>query len=158
MIIRGVKKLVSQSLRFALAFPAAAQKITTVAGDGTHGFSPDGSVAASSVALALDSLANIVFDRDGNLVFSEGNASRVRRILKKTGALETLAGNGRASFAGDGGPATSAALKAPSEVAFDRDGNLYIADAARRTCLRRGDGASVETGARRSTDDRIADR
>lgn len=109
----------------------AAQKITTIAGDGTHGFSPDGSIAAmSSIALALDSVTNVVLDPDGNLVFAESNASRVRRILKKTGALETLAGNGRASFSGDGGPATSAALKSPSEVAFDRKGNLYIADAA----------------------------
>ncbi len=119
------------ALGLGVATPAAAQKITTIAGDGTHAFSPDGSVAAtSSLALALDSLANVVPDSGGNLVFSEGNASRVRRILKKTGVLETLAGNGRSSFAGDGGPATSAALKSPSEVAFDREGNLYIADAA----------------------------
>ena len=124
-------KTIAAFLVLALAIPAAAQKITTIAGDGTHRFSPDGSVAAaSSLALALDSVANVVLDPEGNLVFSEGNASRVRRILKKTGALETLAGNGRASFAGDGGPATSAALKSPSEVAFDREGNLYIADAA----------------------------
>lgn len=111
--------------------PAQAQRITTIAGDGTHQFSRDGSVAAvSSIALSLDSVTNVVLDADGNIVFAEGNASRVRRILKKTGALETIAGSGRASFAGDGGPATSAALKSPSEVAFDRDGNLYIADAA----------------------------
>src|SRR5512140_208926 len=126
----GVKRIAAL-LVLGLAIPAAAQKITTIAGDGTHGFSPDGSIAAaSSIALALDSVANVVPDPEGNLVFSEGNASRVRRILKKTGALETLAGNGRASFAGDGGPATSAALKSPSEIAFDREGNLYIADAA----------------------------
>jgi len=118
------------ALGFVLAPPAAAQTITTIAGDGTHGFSPDGSVAASSsIALALDSVSNVVVDPDGNLVFSEGNAARVRRILKKTGTLETVAGSGRASFAGDGGPATAAALKSPSEIAFDRDGNLYIADA-----------------------------
>lgn len=119
------------ALVFTLALPAAAQTITTIAGDGTHGFSPDGSLATSSaIALALDSVSNVAVDPDGNLVFSEGNAARVRRIFKKTGALETVAGSGRASFAGDGGPATAAALKAPSEIAFDRDGNLYIADAA----------------------------
>lgn len=116
---------------FAAALPSSAQTITTVAGNGTHAFSPDGSLAAvSPIALALDSVSNVVVDPDGNLVFSEGNAARVRRILKKTGTLETVAGSGRASFAGDGGPATAAALKSPSEIAFDRHGNLYIADAA----------------------------
>ncbi|MGZ5380364.1 MAG: NHL domain-containing protein [Thermoanaerobaculia bacterium] len=115
----------------ALAPPSSAQTITTIAGNGTHAFSPDGSVAAtSSLALALDSVSNVVLDPDGNLVFSEGNAARVRRIVKKTGTLETVAGSGRASFAGDGGPATAAALKSPSEIAFDRRGNLYVADAA----------------------------
>ena len=121
------------TLAFALApaLPAAAQTITTIAGDGTHAFSPDGSRAAtSSLALSLDSVSNVVLDPDGNLVFSEGNAGRVRRILKETGTLETVAGNGRASFAGDGGPAPQAALKSPSEIAFDRNGNQYIADAA----------------------------
>jgi sugar lactone lactonase YvrE len=126
-----IRRAFALAFSLALALPAAAQTITTIAGNGTNAFSPDGSLAAtSSLALALDSVANVVVDRDGNLVFSEGNAARVRRILKKTGALETVAGSGRASFAGDGGPATSAALKGPSEVAFDRHGNLYIADAA----------------------------
>jgi len=129
--VKNLTAVLAAVLALGLAIPAAAQKITTVAGNGTHAFSPDGSVAAaSSIALSLDSVSNVVLDPEGNLVFAEGNASRVRRILRKTGTLETLAGSGRASFAGDGGPATSAALKSPSEVAFDRDGNLYIADAA----------------------------
>jgi sugar lactone lactonase YvrE len=115
----------------ALALSSPAQTITTVAGNGTHAFSPDGSPAATSpIALALDSVSNVVVDPAGNLVFSEGNASRVRRIVKKTGAFETVAGSGRSSYAGDGGPATAAALKSPSEIAYDRKGNLYIADAA----------------------------
>ncbi len=119
------------AVAFALAPPSGAQTITTIAGNGAQAFSPDGSLAAtSSLALALDSVSNVVVDPDGNLVFSEGNAARVRRIVKKTGALETVAGSGRASFAGDGGPATAAALKSPSEIAIDRHGNVYIADAA----------------------------
>jgi DNA-binding beta-propeller fold protein YncE len=54
---------------------------------------------------------------------------RIRRIVRKTGALETLAGNGTCRFAGDGGPAVAASFKDPAEIAYDKDDNLYVADA-----------------------------
>ena len=63
------------------------------------------------------------------MTFSEPRACRVRRIVRKTGRLETVAGSGACGYAGDGGPATGARLKAPAEVAFDRSGDLYVADA-----------------------------
>jgi uncharacterized protein (TIGR03437 family) len=44
------------------------------------------------------------------------------------GTIQTFAGNGSTGFAGDGGPATSAALNYPKGVALDTAGNLYIAD------------------------------
>lgn len=121
---------------------ALSQTITTVAGDGEGVFSPDGSPAAtSSIALATDNVTNVVFDAGGNLVFSEGRACRVRRIVKKTGLLETLAGSGACGYSGDGGPATRARLKAPAEVAFDAKGDLYIADAG-NNLVRRVDHAT----------------
>jgi trimeric autotransporter adhesin len=111
------------------ARPAHAQTITTVAGTGDPAFSPDGSPAAtSSLALATDGVANILFDSDGNMTFAEVRACRIRRIVKKTGLLETLAGS-TCGYSGDGGPARDARLKAPAEIAFDAKGNLFIGDA-----------------------------
>ena len=43
--------------------------------------------------------------------------------------IHTIAGNGAAFFSGDNGPATSAALAKPANVAADAAGNIYIADA-----------------------------
>ena len=111
------------------ARPGCGQTITTVAGTGGYTLSPDGSPAAtSSLALATDGTTNVVFDDDGNMTFSEVRACRVRRIVRKTGLLETLAGT-TCGYSGDGGPATAARLKAPAEIAFDRKGNLFIGDA-----------------------------
>ncbi|WP_435007806.1 hypothetical protein P12x_005071 [Tundrisphaera lichenicola] len=43
--------------------------------------------------------------------------------------IDTVAGSGEDGFAGDGGPATSAKLRAPFGVELDGRGHLYIADA-----------------------------
>ena len=55
---------------------------------------------------------------------------RVYRIDAVTHALSVFAGNGSYSFSGDNGPATAAALAAPSDVAFDAAGDAYISDSA----------------------------
>ena len=44
------------------------------------------------------------------------------------GIITTIAGSGNPSYTGDGGPAASATLSGPGDVAFDGAGNLYIAD------------------------------
>lgn len=56
----------------------------------------------------------------------------------KSGSLVTIAGTGEPGFSGDGGPATAACLSEPKNLAFDREGNLYIADSENH-CIRRVD-------------------
>ena len=59
--------------------------------------------------------------------------------------INTTAGTGEAGYAGDGGAAGSALLNEPFMCAFDRQGNLYVAEAMNH-CVRRIDGRSGVIG------------
>ncbi len=91
---------------------------------GTIGFSGDNGPATSAGLLAPVALA---LDSSGNLFFAEQGDSRIRKV-DTSGNITTVAGNGTANFAGDGGQATIAQLNSPSGLAVDSSGNLYIAD------------------------------
>jgi trimeric autotransporter adhesin len=96
--------------------------ITTIAGDGSYGYSGDGVATAVSLgnpsALALDSA--------GNLYIADPYVNRVRKL--SNGILTTIAGTGYGGSSGDGGPATRAALNGPLGVAVDKSGNIYISE------------------------------
>jgi len=64
---------------------------------------------------------------DGSVYISDYSGLRVLR-LQKNGRLAIVAGTGIFDEGGDGGPATKADLQAPTGMAFDRGGNLYVAD------------------------------
>ena len=49
-------------------------------------------------------------------------------VSTKSGTIWTVAGFGEPGFSGDGGPAVSACLCEPKDIALDAAGNLYIAD------------------------------
>jgi sugar lactone lactonase YvrE len=98
--------------------------ITTVAGNGTNGYSGDGGAA---IGARLNRPSGTVFDGFGNLYIADGFNSRIRKV-DASGFITTVAGNGTATFAGDGGAATSASLDDPTGAALDAAGNLYIAD------------------------------
>jgi hypothetical protein len=66
-------------------------------------------------------------DPDGRIYLACPTANRIVR-LESDGSLTVVAGTGDAGFSGNGGPATKATLDRPVDVAFDRAGNLYIAD------------------------------
>jgi sugar lactone lactonase YvrE len=107
---------------------SASGIITTIAGNGTQGFSGDGGPAA---AAALNNPLGVAVDASGNLFFADSQNNRIRKV-SASGIITTVAGNGPAGssggFSGDGGPATSAALYYPYGVAIGASGNIFIAD------------------------------
>jgi sugar lactone lactonase YvrE len=105
----------------------ASKIITTVAGNGSQGFSGDGGAAT---AAALGNVSGVAVDSAGNLYIADANNSRIRRVIAGSGIITTVAGNGSQGFSGDGGDATLAGLNFPGGVALDSAGNLYIADIA----------------------------
>lgn len=100
-------------------------EISTVAGTGVAGFKGDNELA---VTAQLNRPYGIALDSTGSLYFSDYNNHRVRKI-STDGKISTIAGAG-AGYRGDNGPAVSAQLNCPREVAVDASGSVYITDAA----------------------------
>jgi sugar lactone lactonase YvrE len=98
--------------------------ITTVAGNGSPGYSGDGGPAT---AAQLNVAADVAVDTGGNLYIADQFNRRIRKVAT-SGIITTVAGNGSRGYFGDGGPATAAGLVYPNGVAVDATGNLYIAD------------------------------
>lgn len=101
--------------------------ITTVAGNGTKGFSGDGAAATSAQLNLSSAHIGLWVDSAGNLYIPDPGNNRVRKV-DATGIITTVAGNGIGGFSGDGSPAVSAGLNAPIDVFGDSAGNIYIAD------------------------------
>ncbi|WP_428746159.1 immunoglobulin-like domain-containing protein [Sulfurimonas sp.] len=97
--------------------------ITTVAGNGTQGFSGDGGDATNA---SLYYPHGIAINQAGELFIASSN-SRIRKV-DTNGIITTVAGNGARGFSGDGGDATNASLLEPRAIAINQVGELFIAD------------------------------
>jgi TonB family protein len=103
---------------------AADGVITTVAGNGTTGFSGDGGPA---IGAKLNNPRGIAIDATGNLYISDTGNARIRKVAT-TGVITTISGNGTTAIPGEDGPAIQAKLRSPYGVVLDKAGNLYFAE------------------------------
>ncbi len=99
--------------------------ISTVAGTGEFGFSGDGGDAKSA---KLDTPYTVTLDKQGNFYIADAGNNRIRKVNASDGKISTVAGTGEFGAAGDNGPATAAQFDGPEHIAFDAQGNYYIAD------------------------------
>jgi PASTA domain/NHL repeat len=130
--LRTRKLPITVAVAFATAFLVVASAfaitgsntITTIAGNGTPGFSGDGGPATSAQMWGPEGIA---VDAAGNVYFTDGASHRVRKVTPG-GTISTFAGTGAPGFSGDNGLATSAQLSSPKGLAVDGLGNVYIAE------------------------------
>jgi hypothetical protein len=115
--------------------------ISTLAGDGTAGYTGDGGPAASA---ELNDPSGVAVDALGNVYIADTSNSVIRRVQgpgtagtgETQGQITTVAGNysadagngGQGGHSGDAGTAINAQLYAPEGVAVDDAGDLFIAD------------------------------
>lgn len=99
--------------------------ITTVAGSGEIGTSPDGTPALEMRFLRI---ARLAADDRGRVYIADSPSHRIQVLDPDSGEIRTLAGTGEEGYSGDGGPATEARLSFPEGVTLDRHGNVYFAD------------------------------
>jgi cysteine-rich repeat protein len=115
--------------------------ITTVVGDGTAAYLGDGGDASRA---EVSGPYGVAIDPLGRLVISDTFDQRVRRV-ELDNTIDTIAGDGTASYFGDGGPATAAELQFPVGLSFDAQGALYIADTINQRIRRIGTSGTITT-------------
>jgi sugar lactone lactonase YvrE len=99
--------------------------VTTVAGNGTRGYTGDGSQATVA---ELDQPWSLYLDATGNIYVADWGNSAIRKVTISSGVITTIAGNGTAGYNSDGIQATAAKLNHPGGVYVDNLDNIFIAD------------------------------
>jgi sugar lactone lactonase YvrE len=99
-------------------------KIYTVAGNGTAGFSGDGS---SATLAKLNQPSGIAVDASQNIYIADLNNHRIRKVTFSTQKISTIAGNGTSNY-NDNIAAITSGLNFPNNVSLDSSGNVIIAD------------------------------
>lgn len=113
--------------------------ISTIAGDGTSGYSGDNNLATLA---SLKEPVGITIDKDGNLIISDTYNQRIRRVDAITGFITSIAGTGETGY--KDGPANQAELNVPQGLTVDISGAIYFTEFLNRR-IRKLSGSTVTT-------------
>jgi sugar lactone lactonase YvrE len=131
---------IADSLGHAVRIVDRSATIWTYAGDGAKGFAGDGGPPEGA---QLNNPLAVEISPNGRLYIADSGNNRVRMITSRN-TIVTVAGNGKRESFGDGGPAALAGI-VPTDVAFDREGNLYVLDGVAKTVRKVDTNGTVET-------------
>jgi sugar lactone lactonase YvrE len=98
--------------------------ISTFAGTGVAGFSGDGGPATQA---QLRQPHSIAIDPRGRLLICDIGNHRIRQVDLSSGMIETYGGTGERQTTPDGVLVKNAPLNGPRTIAFDHEGNRYLA-------------------------------
>jgi PKD repeat protein len=102
--------------------------ITTIAGNGTQGYSGDNGQA---LLASLNWPVDVVLDNQNNLYICDYMGQAIRKLNMTTGIITTVAGTGVGGYNGDNIQATLSNVNFPTELALDGTfSNLYFTDQA----------------------------
>ncbi|MFN0165529.1 MAG: BACON domain-containing protein [Bryobacteraceae bacterium] len=113
-----------EQLKYRVRRIRADGLITTFAGTGSDGYSGDGGPAVNA---RLSFPSGVAVDAANNVYIADTLNHRIRRV-SPAGIITTVAGNGTGESLGDGGPALQASIYAPYDIAFDRNGEMYVTE------------------------------
>ena len=98
--------------------------ISTVAGNGTQGFTGDGGQATA----AETNPTGVAVDASGDLLIADGYNQRIREVNAASRTITTMAGGNHFGPLGNGGPATAAVFDLPQGLSLDASGDVLVAD------------------------------
>jgi len=113
--------------------------ITAFAGTGVAGLNL---VSGNATTIELNQPSGVAVDSAGAVYIADTGNGRIRKV--SGGVLTTIAGGGLPSFGLNNGPALGAYLNAPTALAVDGAGDIYVADTG-NNLVRKIVGSSIDT-------------
>jgi hypothetical protein len=99
--------------------------ISTIAGNGTAGYSGDGGPA---IQAEFNWPSEIAIDTHGDIFITDALNNCLRKVETATNIISTICGNGSTGYSGNGGPASNAILDQPYGIFIDKKNNIYFSD------------------------------